>query len=146
MKNSEVTVQFNLNYNTDQKAPEAVTVPKDKEMALAQKPVPERAGYRFAGWYKDPGCTQEWLFGAKTPEFMKPPVEWITGMPNSTFISVDLPAPFSPSSAWISPGRMRSVTSLSTALEPYSLVIWFISSTNSFANSYNSFASPIPGG
>lgn len=77
MKNSEVTVQFNLNYNTDQKAPEAVTVPKDKEMALAQKPVPERAGYRFAGWYKDPGCTQEWLFGAKTPEFMKPPVEWM---------------------------------------------------------------------
>ncbi len=77
MKNSEVTIQFNLNYNTDQKAPEAVTVPKDKEMALAQKPVPERAGYRFAGWYKDPGCTQEWLFGAKTPEFMKPPVEWM---------------------------------------------------------------------
>lgn len=78
MKNSEVTVQFNLNYNTDQKAPEAVTVPKDKEIALAQKPVPERAGYRFAGWYKDPGCTQEWLFGAKTPEFMKPPVEWMS--------------------------------------------------------------------
>lgn len=77
MNNTEVTVRFNLNYNTDQKAPEAVTVPKDKEMALAQKPVPERAGYRFAGWYKDPGCTQEWLFGAKTPEFMKPPVEWM---------------------------------------------------------------------
>ena len=78
MNNVEVTVQFNLNYNTDQKAPEAVTVPKDKEMALAQKPIPERAGYRFAGWYKDPGCTQEWLFGAKTPEFMKPPVEWMS--------------------------------------------------------------------
>ena len=78
MNNVEVTVQFNLNYNTDQKAPEAVTVPKDKEMALAQKPVPERAGYRFAGWYKDPGCTEEWLFGAKTPEFMKPPVEWMS--------------------------------------------------------------------
>lgn len=78
MNNVEVTVQFNLNYNTDQKAPEAVTVPKDKEMALAQKPIPERAGYRFAGWYKDPGCTEEWLFGAKTPEFMKPPVEWMS--------------------------------------------------------------------
>ena len=77
MNNVEVTVQFNLNYNTNEKAPEAVAVPKDKEMALAQKPVPERAGYRFAGWYKDPGCTQEWLFGAKTPEFMKPPVEWM---------------------------------------------------------------------
>ena len=29
----------------------------------------------------------------------KPPVEWITGMPKSTFIRVDFPAPFSPSSA-----------------------------------------------
>ena len=29
----------------------------------------------------------------------KPPVEWITGMPKSTFISVDFPAPFSPNSA-----------------------------------------------
>ncbi|MBP3257213.1 MAG: InlB B-repeat-containing protein [Bacteroidales bacterium] len=78
MNNTEVTVQFNLNYNTNEKAPQAVTVEKDKEMALAQKPIPERAGYRFAGWYKDPGCTEEWLFGAKTPEFMKPPVEWMS--------------------------------------------------------------------
>ena len=40
------------------------------------------------------------------------------GMPNNTFISVDLPAPFSPSSAWISPGRMRIETSLSTGFSP----------------------------
>ena len=73
----EVTVQFNLNYHTDEKAPQALTVEKDKEMALALKPIPQREGYRFAGWYKDPGCTQEWLFGAKTPQFMKPPVEWM---------------------------------------------------------------------
>lgn len=73
----EVTVQFNLNYTTNEKAPQAVTLAKDKEMALDQKPIPERAGYRFAGWYKDPECTQEWLFGAKTPQFMKPPVEWM---------------------------------------------------------------------
>ena len=78
MNNVEVTVQFNLNYNTNEKAPQAVSVEKDKEMALAQKPIPERAGYRFAGWYKDSGCTEEWLFGAKTPEFMKPPVEWMS--------------------------------------------------------------------
>ena len=30
---------------------------------------------------------------------LKPPVEWMTGIPNRMFISVDLPAPFSPSSA-----------------------------------------------
>lgn len=72
-----LTVQFDLNYTTTEKAPQPVSVPRDKEMALAQKPVPERAGYRFAGWYKDPGCTEEWLFGAKTPKFMEPPVEWL---------------------------------------------------------------------
>ena len=75
MMNTEtlLTVQFSLNYNTDEKPPQSVSVPKDKEMALAQKPIPERPGYRFAGWYKDPECTEEWLFGAKTPQFMQPP-------------------------------------------------------------------------
>lgn len=71
-------VQFNLNYNTSEPAPQPVSVPQGKEMALAQKPIPERAGYRFAGWYKDRECTQEWLFGAKTPQFMQPPVEWMS--------------------------------------------------------------------
>ena len=37
--------------------------------------------------------------------------------PNSTLISVDLPAPFSPSSAWISPLRSWSVMS-SLAMMP----------------------------
>jgi len=77
MTNSELTVQFDLNYDTTAQAPQPVTVPKDKEMALAQKPIPEREGYRFAGWYKDRECTREWLFGAKTPQFMQPPVEWM---------------------------------------------------------------------
>ena len=53
---------------------EQVTVEQDILMHLKYLPGP---GYRFAGWYKDPACTQEWLFGAKTPEFMKPPVEWM---------------------------------------------------------------------
>ena len=70
-------VQFNLNYTTTENAPEPISIEKDKEMALDQKPIPQRAGFRFAGWYKDPACTEEWLFGAKTPEFMKPPVEWM---------------------------------------------------------------------
>ena len=72
-----LTVQFDLNYPTSEKAPQPVSVPKDKEMALDQKPIPQREGYRFAGWYKDPECTREWLFGAKTPQFMQPPVEWM---------------------------------------------------------------------
>ena len=44
-------------------------------------------------------------------------------IPYRTFISVDLPAPFSPSRQWISPGRMsRSMWSLATR-EPKRLVI-----------------------
>ena len=50
------------------------------------------------------------LWPSNTTSPWKPPVEWITGMPNSTFISVDLPAPFSPSSAWISPGNSWKFT------------------------------------
>src|SRR5512133_1446598 len=34
----------------------------------------------------------------------------MTGIPNRMFISVDLPAPFSPSTAWISPGLTRRLT------------------------------------
>lgn len=79
MKNPEtLTVHFNLNYDTATQAPQPVSVENNKEMALALKPIPEREGYRFAGWYKDPACTQEWLFGAKTPQFMQPPVEWMS--------------------------------------------------------------------
>ena len=77
MKNT-LTVHFNLNYDTATQAPQPVSVENNKEMALALKPIPEREGYRFAGWYKDPACTQEWLFGAKTPQFMQPPVEWMS--------------------------------------------------------------------
>ena len=67
MKNPEtLTVHFSLNYDTATQAPQPVSVENNKEMALALKPIPEREGYRFAGWYKDPACTQEWLFGAKT--------------------------------------------------------------------------------
>src|SRR6516165_5072162 len=44
-------------------------------------------------------------------------------MPNSTFISVLLPAPFSPTRAWTVPGRTASVTPLRTRLPSYSLVM-----------------------
>ena len=41
---------------------------------------------------------------------------WI--VPDATFMSVDLPAPFSPSSAWTSPGSTSSETSVSAATPP----------------------------
>ena len=47
--------------------------------------------------------------------------------PNSIFISVDLPAPFSPISAWISPLRtLRSTSWLAAMPLGYTLVIPFI--------------------
>src|SRR4051812_28382424 len=44
-------------------------------------------------------------------------------MPPSTLMSVDLPAPFSPHSAWISPGRSSKLTSRSATTPPKRLVI-----------------------
>ena len=61
MTNAETfTVQFNLNYTTSQQAPQPISVEKDKEMALAQKPIPQREGYRFAGWYEDPSFAEDY--------------------------------------------------------------------------------------
>ena len=70
-------------------------------MALALKPIPEREGYRFAGWYKDPACTQEWLFGAKTPQFMQPPVEWMSVKEDMTLYA-----------RWVAPVHIRTAEEL----------------------------------
>ncbi len=70
----------------------------------------------------------------------------VTGVPSTTispasgtyrpyrvFIRVDLPAPFSPSSAWISPGsKVRSIASLATS-GPNRLVIPRSSSFTAYA-------------
>src|SRR4051794_16365575 len=44
-------------------------------------------------------------------------------MPESSLISVDLPAPFSPQSAWISPGSRLKKTSCSAVTPPKRFVI-----------------------
>src|SRR5436309_387484 len=44
-------------------------------------------------------------------------------VPEATFINVDLPAPFSPSRAWTSPGRTSNETSLSATTASKCLVI-----------------------
>ena len=44
-------------------------------------------------------------------------------MPNSTFMSVDLPAPFSPRRQWISPGSIVRLTLLFATSEPKRFVI-----------------------
>ena len=42
-----------------------ITVQKGCILPLAKKPMPQREGYRFAGWFTSPSCqpTEEWFFG-----------------------------------------------------------------------------------
>src|SRR6266850_3144712 len=47
----------------------------------------------------------------------------MTGIPNRMFMRVDLPAPFSPTSAWISPERTEREIPLRTRLPSNSFVI-----------------------
>lgn len=71
----EVSVSFNLNYKTRQKAPASITLRQGDALKLQDKPLPEREGYRFAGWYSDKACSREWLFGAKSAGWMLPAVD-----------------------------------------------------------------------
>ena len=71
----EVTVRFNLNYKTREKAPESLTLKQNNALRLQDKTIPERPGYRFAGWYTDKACTREWLFGTKSSGWMQPAVD-----------------------------------------------------------------------
>lgn len=57
-------VKFNLNYNTSQQV-EPISVKQGCALTLDKKPLPQREGYRFGGWYTSPDCqpADEWLFG-----------------------------------------------------------------------------------
>ncbi len=72
MMAQDVTVRFNLNYKTREQAPAALTVKAGTALKLQDKPLPERPGYRFAGWYADKACTREWLFGTLSAGWMQP--------------------------------------------------------------------------
>lgn len=60
-------VFFDLNYDTPESIA-SVAVKRGRMMPLAAKPVPEREGYRFGGWYTSPECfpQQEWRFGSNS--------------------------------------------------------------------------------
>src|SRR6185295_16055442 len=64
----------------------------------------------------------------------------MTGIPKRIFISVDLPAPFSPKSAWISPEGTASETPFTTRTPSYSLVM----SRSSRAGAPGAAGSPPP--
>ena len=83
METKQVSVQFDLNYETIKTLP-CITLEEDTPISLEMKPLPERPGYRFAGWYQDPECTQEWVFGEKKPQFMQPATEWMPVLSDMT--------------------------------------------------------------
>lgn len=61
------TVRFNLNIPSTPDTVQPITVQKGCILPLAKKPIPQREGYRFAGWFTSPDCkpSEEWLFGEK---------------------------------------------------------------------------------
>jgi hypothetical protein len=60
------------------------------------------------------------LFVVTTPPMPTSPSSGASA-PDAMLINVDLPAPFSPTSAWISPGRQLNVTPVSAGLPPNAL-------------------------
>lgn len=58
-------VKFDLNYPSSVNNIEPLSVKSGYVLPLENKPLPERDGYLFAGWYTAADCNtdQEWLFG-----------------------------------------------------------------------------------
>lgn len=72
-QDNKCTVTFDLNYEGAPSFQEK-EVTTGRFIALSDKPLPTREGYRFAGWYTDKACQpeQEWIFGAKNGGYYPP--------------------------------------------------------------------------
>ena len=64
MKAQQCEVNFDLNYDTTQKI-EGISVKQGCAIPMDKKPLPQREGYRFGGWYtsQEGQAQDEWLFG-----------------------------------------------------------------------------------
>ena len=64
MKAQQCEVKFDLNYDTTDQV-ESISVQQGCALPLDKKPMPQREGYRFGGWYtsKEGKAQDEWLFG-----------------------------------------------------------------------------------
>ena len=67
---TSIPVNFDLNYPGGDKL-ESMSVKQGNALPLDSKPIPERDGYRFAGWFTSPDCnpSEEWLFGNNSVGF-----------------------------------------------------------------------------
>ena len=109
----EVTVRFDLNYKTREKAPASLTLKQNTALKLSEKPLPERAGYRFAGWYADKACTREWLFGTKSAGWLQPAADSMSVTSNLTLYA-----------RWAKPVHVKDAKGLSAIRED--LQGWYI--------------------
>ena len=93
-------VNFNLNYDAAPQI-EPVTVNTGNAMPLASEPIPEREGYRFAGWYTSPDCREQWLFGNNSVGFYTQPTDSMAVKGDMTLYA-----------KWVSPTPVRTAEDL----------------------------------
>ena len=97
-----VSVTFHLNY-PDAGTLAPVTVSAGNALPLAAKPHPERAGFRFGGWYTSAEClpSEEWLFGTNSVGFYTQPTD-----------SMAVEADMDLYAKWIAPTPVRTAEDL----------------------------------
>ena len=107
-------VSFNLNYNATEKIP-PISVTSGKAIPMASKPIPEREGFRFGGWYTSPEChpEQEWLFGSNSVGFYMPATD-----------SMTVKAPMTLYAKWVAPTPVRTAKDLDAIRED--LYGWYV--------------------
>jgi len=119
----DVSVRFDLNYKTQELAPASLTVRENSALKLQEKPIPERPGYRFAGWYTDKACTREWLFGTKSSGFMQ-----------SATDSMAVTASMTLYARWVAPVHIRDARGLDRIRED--LYGWYVLDSDIDLSSY----------
>ena len=113
-------VKFNLNYDTTEQV-EPISVKQGYVLPLDKKPLPQRDGYRFGGWYTTPECKpeQEWRFGTNS----------IFPTPNPFFYiaatdSMGVEKPMMLYAKWVSPKPIKTVKELDAIRED--LYGWYV--------------------
>ncbi|MCR4765823.1 MAG: InlB B-repeat-containing protein [Bacteroidaceae bacterium] len=101
-------VTFNLNYNTTERV-EPISVKQGFVLPLDKKPLPQREGYRFGGWYTTPECKpeQEWRFGTNSIFSTPSPFFYIAATD-----SMEVVKPMVLYAKWVSPKPIRTVEEL----------------------------------
>ena len=95
-------VSFDLNYDATEKI-SSISVYPGMAMSMASKPIPERKGFRFGGWYTSPEChpEQEWRFGSNSVGFYMPATD-----------SMTVKSPMTLYAKWVAPTPVRTAQDL----------------------------------